>query len=565
MSNVAGKAYGMNVITPVPPAWTWVQRFIFMTARAFPATLSGLLDLSLIHFARWVLIKREQWPEGERGKPTLKYDYMLFCSNFNGTWDQYIDAFSDGIPQGLDLFWYANFKYPLSIPITPFKNYITHNQFHNGYYYNATPGSAQRDIKAALRVFAELKRLESLHSTITASAFAVAYNKSLASVQNCLGSPGYAPIASLDTENADIHRAQFLSATQSPGLVATPSTSGESKTAARKSKSSNTFDGGHCFLTVLMPIKTGEVVTSAGLRSSPVHMVRDALATLPTAHQSPSTIALAKSSPFAKNARTHFARMAVIDDVIFNGRAASNTITTAIANLALRRADQETPQTVDQLCCPYLLLAIDCDARNEAELRDYLCEMWRTMAADLEPIFSHCFRYSQNATSPGGFADYVLSCRVETTMPFNDYWATTPPLPGLSLAVLALAGAAAAVFVFGGLYGLARTIAEIAASNFALSNVGTILGLSVPSLAAGLYAAYRLVIARGSRSFPAAPNSDLASVLKALYLQRALIWFATMLQGSGPAQLHQAFGVFLKIVRVNDICAPSQPPGTIPI
>jgi hypothetical protein len=52
---------------------------------------------------------------------------MLFCSNFNGTWDQYIDAFPDGIPNGLDLFWYSSTKYPQSIPMSPFKNYIRHN------------------------------------------------------------------------------------------------------------------------------------------------------------------------------------------------------------------------------------------------------------------------------------------------------------------------------------------------------------------------------------------------------------------------------------------------------
>src|SRR5258708_33547138 len=136
MSNVAGKAYAMNVLTPVPPARTWVQRLIFMVARAIPSTLAGLLGLSLIHFARWVIIKRNQWPEGDRGKPALKNDYVLFCSNFNGTWDQYIDAFSDGIPRGLDLFWYASFKYPHSIPVTAFKNYISLYLYETGNYVN---------------------------------------------------------------------------------------------------------------------------------------------------------------------------------------------------------------------------------------------------------------------------------------------------------------------------------------------------------------------------------------------------------------------------------------------
>ena len=214
MSNVAGKTYGMNVITPVPPWLTWLQRLIYMVSRAIPATLSGLLGLNLIHFARWVIIKRDQWPAGETGKPRLNYDYVLFCSNFNGTWDQYIDAFADGIPHGLDLFWYASIKYPASIPITPFKTYITRNQFHTNYYYNATPGSAQRDIKAALKVYAELKKLSALYETpgagSRADVFAAEYRKFLARIQNCLGSPGFAPIASVDTANADDNRKPFV-------------------------------------------------------------------------------------------------------------------------------------------------------------------------------------------------------------------------------------------------------------------------------------------------------------------------------------------------------------------
>ena len=74
MSNVAGKAYGMNVITPMPPGRTWINSFLFRVARALPATLSGLLGLSLIHFARWAIIRHDQWPrrngsETSRGVP----------------------------------------------------------------------------------------------------------------------------------------------------------------------------------------------------------------------------------------------------------------------------------------------------------------------------------------------------------------------------------------------------------------------------------------------------------------------------------------------------------------
>lgn len=206
MSNIAGKAYAMNVVTPSKPYLTWVNRLIFMVARGVPATLGGLLGLSLIHFARWVIIRRDQWPDLGQGPQKLQNDYMLFCSNFNGTWDQYIDAFSDGIPNGLNLFWYTATKYPQSIPVTVFKNYITYNQVMTDYYYNATPGSAQRDIKCALRVYRAIAQLAEAHGTETPEAFARSYQARLSEVQNCLGDPGFGPVASLDTERADVNR-----------------------------------------------------------------------------------------------------------------------------------------------------------------------------------------------------------------------------------------------------------------------------------------------------------------------------------------------------------------------
>ena len=210
MSNIAGKAYAMNVVTPMKPCLTWVNWLIFMVARALPNTLGGLLGLSIIHFARWALIKRDQWPDLGQGKQTLQNDYMLFCSNFNGTWDQYIDSFSDGIPNGLDLFWWSSTKYPHSIPVVPFKRYITANQIGTDYYYNATPGSAQRDIKRSLMVYVALRDLEGKHASMTPEKFAEAYREALVSVQNALGPPGFAPMASLATQRAAANRQEFV-------------------------------------------------------------------------------------------------------------------------------------------------------------------------------------------------------------------------------------------------------------------------------------------------------------------------------------------------------------------
>jgi hypothetical protein len=212
MSNVTGKAYAMNVVTPMRPRRTWINRLIFMFSRAQPEKLGGLLGLSLIHFARWVIVRRSDWPDFGQPRDRLQNDYMLFCSNFNGTWDQYIDAFSDGLPNGLDLFWYSSTKYPHSIPVTPFKNYIRANQIDTDYYYTATPGSAQRDIKAALRVRRAVLALAAQHAAMAPAEFAEAYRRTLLSVQNDLGPPGEAPVASNDTEAADRNRTPSVDA-----------------------------------------------------------------------------------------------------------------------------------------------------------------------------------------------------------------------------------------------------------------------------------------------------------------------------------------------------------------
>ena len=215
MSNVSGKAYAMNVLTPMRPPRTWINRFLFMMTRALPDKLAGLIGLKFIHFARWVIIRQDQWPDfavpgDPQPRDPLKNDYMLFCSNFNGTWDQYIDAFSDALPSGLDLLWYSSTKYPHSIPISPFKNYIRANQVDTDYYYNATPGAAQRDIKSGLRVRRALLSLAEAHGRLSPEEFAVEWRKALVALQNELGATGEAPVASNDTAASDRNRLPWV-------------------------------------------------------------------------------------------------------------------------------------------------------------------------------------------------------------------------------------------------------------------------------------------------------------------------------------------------------------------
>ena len=95
MTNINGKAYALNAITPMKPWKTPILKLFFFLLGAIKPLQNDLKNLSFIHFARWVVVGRNQFPRlsGKQPQEQLRYDYLLFFSNFNGTWNQYIDAF----------------------------------------------------------------------------------------------------------------------------------------------------------------------------------------------------------------------------------------------------------------------------------------------------------------------------------------------------------------------------------------------------------------------------------------------------------------------------------------
>jgi len=196
MSNLRGKAYAMNTISPMKPWKTWLLRGLFLLIRLFPQLNRGLPALSFIHFARWVIVPRSAFPwlSEHQPKERLQYDYLLFFSNFNGTWNQYIDAFSAVLSKGLNGIWRWSEKFPGSVPVTPFKNFITRGQLGTDYYYTAYPHATTNDVKAAHRVTPALDELAKLNEGMPAPEFGEAYLKFVLKVQGDLGATGEAPV-----------------------------------------------------------------------------------------------------------------------------------------------------------------------------------------------------------------------------------------------------------------------------------------------------------------------------------------------------------------------------------
>ena len=196
MSNINGKVYAMNAITPMKPWKTLVVKAFFLLLRLVKPLQKDLINLSFIEFARWVVIPRSRFPYVGQGqvKDEMKYDYLLFFSNFNGTWNQYIDAFSAVLSKGLNLVWQWSEKFPGSNPVTGFKEYIARVQFDTDYYFTAYPQTTANDLKSAHIVQASLDDLVQRARSCSPAEFSTAYLNFVIQVQGHLGETGEAPI-----------------------------------------------------------------------------------------------------------------------------------------------------------------------------------------------------------------------------------------------------------------------------------------------------------------------------------------------------------------------------------
>jgi hypothetical protein len=196
VSNINGKVYAMNCITPMRPWKTWILRAIFFLLWHIKHLQQDLINLSFIEFARWVIIPRNSFPhvDASQKHEELQYDYLLFFSNFNGTWNQYIDAFSAVLSNGLNLIWRWSEKFPGSVPVTMFKEYIARVQFDTDYYYTAYPQATANDVKAAHTVQDALTVLRKNAANLSPAEFQQAYLKFVIATQASLGDPGEPPV-----------------------------------------------------------------------------------------------------------------------------------------------------------------------------------------------------------------------------------------------------------------------------------------------------------------------------------------------------------------------------------
>ena len=152
-------------------------------------------------------------------------------------------------------------------------------------------------------------------------------------------------------------------------------------------------------------------------------------------------------------------------------------------------------------------------------------------------------------------------------MSFNDYYADTPTLPAWPEKPFLWTGIASLAVLGLGLVDLLTPSLQSW-----LPDPVVLVIVGVVALAAVILAVYTSIMAAGRKPFPSAPDSDLPSVLKALYLQRTFTRFAidSQMQAAGTdaasaQKLYNDFAAFVAANKPNDPGAPTQAPGVIGI
>jgi hypothetical protein len=140
----------MTVIVPVKKS---ILHRLFLRAILWGISIQvksakgSLSDLATIHFARWVII--------DNG------NNILFESNFDGSWENYIDDFIDHASVGMNVIWGNCIGYPKGgcKDIESFKNYIRQNQIPAQVFYSAYKDSTVRNILTDLSLSQKISNL----------------------------------------------------------------------------------------------------------------------------------------------------------------------------------------------------------------------------------------------------------------------------------------------------------------------------------------------------------------------------------------------------------------------
>jgi hypothetical protein len=184
---VDGRSTAITVLTPIRPGGTSLERLVFFLGEHIKMLNQALAELSFIHYARWTIVTGLPFNGPPQQREKLHYDYLFFETNFNGTWDEYIDAFSEVVPSRMKSIWGTSFGFPGPQPVGPFKAYIHANDLPIAHYYGAYPDATTKMVLSALSIRTAFDAFRASAAKITdPDEFRTAYDDFLTGIQHDL-------------------------------------------------------------------------------------------------------------------------------------------------------------------------------------------------------------------------------------------------------------------------------------------------------------------------------------------------------------------------------------------
>ena len=143
----------LTILSPVPWWWSWWIRLTWIVARLTHVVAAPLERLSFIHAARWALICR--WP-GDRAarRDRAAPRSLLFLTTFDGSAQQYIEAFVRVVPERILGLYGCARGFPGVGHSRPVERYIADHSHPVGHFWCAHPDATVTMQRQALELTA---------------------------------------------------------------------------------------------------------------------------------------------------------------------------------------------------------------------------------------------------------------------------------------------------------------------------------------------------------------------------------------------------------------------------
>jgi hypothetical protein len=120
----------LTVITVIRPGHVDRVRAVMAAIDSFSKRLSppgSLIGISTIHFVKWLVLD-----DGRR---------LMMVSDYDGSWESYIDEFAEMILSGLDAIWETSYGFPPdgARDLPAYKRFLRSHQVPSEIFFSAYP------------------------------------------------------------------------------------------------------------------------------------------------------------------------------------------------------------------------------------------------------------------------------------------------------------------------------------------------------------------------------------------------------------------------------------------